>query len=629
MNKILGVIVSVDGDISQVGMYRMSNDAEIIWNGEILVGPKVGAMLTILQNDVRIIAKVINEKVIDQRNSVKSQEFDNRYHKNSVNRIISLKTQGVIENGQFKVTSRYVPMIGNEVTVTSKEDINLIFGIKNNAPCISIGKTIFENKRLNVPINELFASHIGIFGNTGSGKSNTLHKLYLNLFQSKYREKIFQKSRFFVFDFNGEYRGKSIFGLDDSLRKIININTQDSKKTDKILLDKETFLDGDILVMLFDAKRGTQAPFLLRSLKKYKSISENNNRLAKMEVGLLKKLLSDFKHTAPDIEQEWIEVFEKYILKDIQDQQISYLKNQLEDLSNLKKVSSTGYINSAETKYFKEEKNKNYFYRGEKFSDSAKEFFNDLTSYIEKGLDNSNVFKKFKIFMAFQMVYITAWNNNNAKYLSPLLNRISNVLNNLEATIQVRDKTEVEKYYKPLTIISFLKSNLTIKRIIPMLLAKMIYNAQKERVSKKKSVTTTTHLIIDEAHNILGSVKSSSDYWQNKRLSAFEEIIKEGRKFGFFLTIASQRPADISPTIMSQLHNFFIHRLVNDEDLAMIENTMPTLDHASFNMIPSLGQGEAVLTGKGFPISIFAKIDHASKNYRPKSDDVSLTDIWS
>ncbi|PEG89941.1 hypothetical protein CP362_09825 [Lactobacillus sp. UMNPBX11] len=136
-------------------------------------------------------------------------------------------------------------------------------------------------------------------------------------------------------------------------------------------------------------------------------------------------------------------------------------------------------------------------------------------------------------------------------------------------------------------------------------------------------------MIIDEAHNILGTVHNKSDYWQNKRLSSFEEIIKEGRKFGFFLTIASQRPADISPTITSQLHNFFVHRLVNDKDLAMLENAMPTLDKASFNMISSLGQGEAVLTGKAFPISIFTKIDQAEKNYRPKSDDVVLTDIWS
>ena len=94
--KKLGVITAVDGDISQVGMYSMSNDAEFIWYGEILTGPKIGAYLTINQNDIKIIATVSNEKVIDQQNSIKSTEFDNRYSKNSINRIISLKTKGVI-----------------------------------------------------------------------------------------------------------------------------------------------------------------------------------------------------------------------------------------------------------------------------------------------------------------------------------------------------------------------------------------------------------------------------------------------------------------------------------------------------------------------------------------------------
>lgn len=163
MNKSLGVIVGVDGNISQVGMYSMSNESQFLWNGELLEGPKVGALLTILQNDVKIIAKVVNEKIMDQQNSVKSEEFDNRYSKNSVNRIVSLRMQGVIENNSFKVTSSYVSMIGNEVTITSKEDIDLIYGIKKDAPSIFIGKTIFENKKLDIPINEVFASHIGIF----------------------------------------------------------------------------------------------------------------------------------------------------------------------------------------------------------------------------------------------------------------------------------------------------------------------------------------------------------------------------------------------------------------------------------------------------------------------------------
>lgn len=108
----------------------------------------------------------------------------------------------------------------------------------------------------------------------------------------------------------------------------------------------------------------------------------------------------------------------------------------------------------------------------------------------------------------------------------------------------------------------------------------------------------------------------------------FEEIIKEGRKFGFYLTLSSQRPADISSTIMSQLHNYLIHRLVNEKDLKMLENTMPTLDRNSYQMIPSLGKGEAIITGNAMQVPMFVKVDTEETN-RPKSDDIILTQLWT
>lgn len=79
---------------------------------------------------------------------------------------------------------------------------------------------------------------------------------------------------------------------------------------------------------------------------------------------------------------------------------------------------------------------------------------------------------------------------------------------------------------------------------------------------------------------------------------------------------------------MSQVHNYLIHRLVNEKDLQMLENTMPTLDKNSYQMIPSLGQGEAIITGNAMQVPVFVKVDKEEKN-RPKSDDVILTKLWT
>ena len=265
--KRVGVIVEVNDQFSKVGVYSLLNDLNVIWNGEILSGIKVGAYLTINQNDVKIIATVSSEKVIDQQNSVKSEEFDNRFHKNSVNRVIELKTKGIIENNEFKITSKYVPMIGNEVALTTKDELNIIYGLKENDETIIIGKTILEGYPVQIPINKFFASHIGIFGNTGSGKSNTLHKLYLELLRSNYKENIMKKSKIFIIDFNGEYCSSNIFGLENTDRKIIQINTRNP--VDKIDIKSNYLFDADILSILFDARPATQVPFLKKSVSKF------------------------------------------------------------------------------------------------------------------------------------------------------------------------------------------------------------------------------------------------------------------------------------------------------------------------------------------------------------------------
>jgi DNA helicase HerA-like ATPase len=95
-----------------------------------------------------------------------------------------------------------------------------------------------------------------------------------------------------------------------------------------------------------------------------------------------------------------------------------------------------------------------------------------------------------------------------------------------------------------------------------MIICKQAYEGKKSKSEKDKYL----NIIIDEAHNILSyNSERESETWKDYRLETFEEIIKEGRKFGVFLTIASQRPSDISGTIISQLHNYFLHRLINNK----------------------------------------------------------------
>ncbi|SEN16279.1 hypothetical protein SAMN04487786_3304 [Paenisporosarcina quisquiliarum] len=618
--KKLGVITSVDSDVSQVGMYSMSNDAEFIWYGEILTGPKIGAYLTIHQNEIKIIATVSNEKVIDQQNSIKSTEFDNRYSKNSINRIISLKTKGVIEAGKFQVTSQYVPMIGNEVSLTSIDELKIIYGIETDEPTIKIGKSILENQPIQLSINKFFASHIGIFGNTGSGKSNTLHKLYLELFRSDYYDQIIGKSQFFMIDFNGEYSSpetdevtkKGIFGVEIGNKEIFEIHTRDATKGRKLPVERRYIFDADILSILFDARPATQVPFLRTSIKEF------NEKLLMIDfdfgayvTGTLKKILTSGSSTNQDSFQDWVDTAKKYLRN----------KAPFSKLDQIRQINGSYKIQTPEL-WFNSGSNEGIAPETlEKsgileVSEELKKLFNSM---------KSTPIPQLQMFLDFQKVHRTAWGKVNREHLNPLFNRINSSLQSLEKVIEVKEKAIED--YKLMNIISLVHANQEITRLIPMLLSKMIYDEQKSFVSGK-SVHQTKHLIIDEAHNILNSeYRNNGDDWQDYRLSVFEEIIKEGRKFGFYLTLSSQRPADISSTILSQTHNYLIHRLVNEKDLRMLENTMPTLDKSSYQMIPSLGQGEAIITGNAIQVPVFVKIDK-EKSLRPASDDIKLTDLW-
>jgi DNA helicase HerA-like ATPase len=179
----------------------------------------------------------------------------------------------------------------------------------------------------------------------------------------------------------------------------------------------------------------------------------------------------------------------------------------------------------------------------------------------------------------------------------------------------------------PVLVYSLVNANQEQKKLVPLVVAKYIYREQKERGRIDR--LSSTHLVVDEAHNILSyESQRESEVWRDYRLETFEEIIKEGRKFGMYLTVSSQRPSDISQTIVSQLHNYFIHRLVNDEDLRAIGRAVSFIDLATSSMIPVLPQGACIVSGTAIPYPTQVQIDMLPPNRQPKSSDRDLATAW-
>ena len=150
---------------------------------------------------------------------------------------------------------------------------------------------------------------------------------------------------------------------------------------------------------------------------------------------------------------------------------------------------------------------------------------------------------------------------------------------------------------------------------------------KKKRENKNQE--TFLNIIIDEAHNVLSdSSQRESEQWKDYRLETFEEIIKEGRKFGAFLTISSQRPSDISATILSQLHNYFLHRLINEKDIKSIERTVSYLDKVSNESLSIMPTGTCILAGLVAQVPVIIDINEIAEGYEPSSQTIKPTEHW-
>ncbi|EAH2637968.1 ATP-binding protein [Listeria monocytogenes] len=621
----IGFVTKVDGLTCTIAAFDYMNDPTIIHNGKVIKNITVNSFLVINQGFTKIIGKVIYESIIDQQLStdIAGKLFhDSRYQKNSIVRNINTQIVGYIENKIFVSGSKYIPMIGNLATIPDSNIINQIY-INNyssifdeKTESISVGNTINENIRINLPINNFFASHIGIFGNTGSGKSNTLHQLYTSLFAKINFDSIANKSIFLIIDFNGEYTGAASFGLIPAQKHVYKLSTQ--RITDSRLPIKRDFLmDSDIISMLFRATEQTQKPFIKRV------ISGWNNY-----------------ESIPDSLANWIS---SIILKVLQSEPSSILLDFLRDvLSTLIPTFSNedDLLEKINSIYIFDKNEKKYVYASPSSANNGFIKANGLTSvqreelkidsifnYLQLNHRELDFFDEFEIRAKLRIISDIIYHRVDFSYISPIINRIESEKEQWKRVLHVTNEESFVAGNKDklLHIISLRECNVEIKKMAPLLLAKLTFDNAK-KINEKSSF----HLIIDEAHNILSSQSSrESESWKDYRLELFEEIIKEGRKFSYFLTISSQRPADISPTILSQAHNFFIHRLVNEKDLAILNNTISTLDRVTRQNIPLLSPGVCIITGTAMAMPITVQVHfNKTKELRPNSDTIDLLELW-
>lgn len=605
----IGQVSGIEGRKVFIKVDKNKNSSDLLIDGEIIKNVSVGSYIEIRKGFLSIIGKADGERLTEETYIKKGpnnqlQEVDRNV------RFLTISLVGFIGfDGKFVGGIKELPLIGNEAFVLTDHKIHSIHNLRKSSAAlhISIARTDVEEIPIYLPIDGVFNSHIAVFGNTGSGKSNTVAALYQGLFDTcGENEGFLLNCRFLIFDFNGEYTKEDCITLQ---KTIYNLKTQDWTG-DRIPLSFAELFDNETLSVLVEATEKTQKPFLGRTVRFLQIVKEKDYPASYLKAIVENKIRDILNMANKDVAYRLLDYLEEVLAQFVDEATALELRTGIEfhNQSNGFFVAGTLWT----------------------FFNSNPEAFRTTNLYAaaqhinERRFDALSDLNQFYILLHLQLIEDLYRYKVQNDHIYPVINRFKLKQKSIERTFRVEenmgfwDETNC-------VVINLRNVNLDMRKTIPLLLAKNIYNAHKNEQNQK-----SLNIVVDEAHNILSKTSfRESEEWKDYRLETFEELIKEGRKFGVFLTISSQRPNDISETIISQAHNYFIHQLINQRDLMTVGNAVSYIDQITEESIPTLPVGTCVFSGIATPMPLKLKIAELPTHRKPDSHTLEFKDLIS
>ena len=305
LNDLLkvGEVIEVKGQKVKAGIYKDKNSTYLNYNGEIIKNIGIGGYIAIRKGFLNIVGKVEGEYIKEQETA---DDFEIKG--NNINRIIEISILGSINNDKFTHGLVELPLIGNYIYVVEEKDLAKILSFGNGKK-LTLGYLIdYPEFPFKVSLQDLICSHIGIFGNTGSGKSNTLARLYTEVFNlNKTNSKFHKNSEFIFMDFNGEYINTF------PTAEIYTLSTRNIRNCNKYPLKMNEIFEVDFWAIVLEATDKTQKPFIKRTLSKFKSMRNEGFNFSKKDLASL--VLNSQEHYF-DLKYNLEEIFEIANLKD-------------------------------------------------------------------------------------------------------------------------------------------------------------------------------------------------------------------------------------------------------------------------------------------------------------------------
>ncbi|MBQ6497415.1 MAG: ATP-binding protein [Bacilli bacterium] len=537
--------------------------------------------------------------------------------------ITHMKTNivGEIRDNVFAPGSNVKPKFSATVRLIKVEELELIFGKQS----LEFGYTnlgtsnVYEGYKINVGMNEFFNKHFSIMGVSGSGKSCTVASVIQRLYLENPNPPI--NSSLFFFDAYGEYTS-AFGGIHAKNPNVIykSYTTNVSDPNTELLRIPPWLLDVDDLALLLDVDSPAQLPIIDKALKLVSILTGNSDSVIKRKNDIIARALQDILLSGKDSTK-------------IRDQVVGVLtKFNTETLNLNSKIVQPGYVRTLKQCLYIDKTGKMQemelvvefvggYILDEQFdipeSDLNKYYsLSDLELAMEFSLVNEGILKSDKVYDSANVLNVrlhTLATGDNRNYFSyPDYVTKDEYIESL-----VFDK----KSLKRAQIINFNINYVDdrIAKAITKIISRMLFLKVADLNPRG---SRAFHIIIEEAHRY---VQNDSDV-DVIGYNIFERISKEGRKYGVFLGLITQRPEELSSTCVSQCANFIILRTIHPNDLQYIKDMVPNITQEIVLQLKNLKPGNCIAFGSAFKVPTSLYINKPDPE--PLSSDVDLKKVW-
>lgn len=545
---------------------------------------------------------------------------------------------------KFKRGLETFPSVGDIVILPMEEQLRAIIESGENRRVYIGNSPLVGNAKVMIDPDRLFGRHLAVLGNTGSGKSCSVAGLIRWSLESAGQQKVNENSsvnsRFIVLDPNGEY-SKAFVDKCDANIYTINVENGECKKQLEVPL---WLWNTDEWCGFTKASPKTHRTTIVHALKSVRSGNVFEELSKQSELASFVRTIIDtikINKTAGNpwgrfpLAKNFHQSVEKWVSgiesnEDYSDElkeAIQAFKTEAKGLIDARNIQHPHYdYTKAEVDSLITHLKDVYFKAG-----GREEEFLPIDEDSPIPFTGENFVRSIEA---------NAEILNTTDYIVTLMPRIKTLLSDVRVK-KVIDNTELDlskwldNYIgvdnkESLTIIdlSLLPSDVT--SIITAVIARMVFEAQQRYLKLNKQCLPTV-LVMEEAHYF---VKRYNDDAENtgpttQCCKVFEKIAREGRKFGLGLVLSSQRPSELSPTVLSQCNSFLLHRISNDRDQELVHRLLPDNMRGILREMPSLPSQYAVLLGWVSELPIMVKMRTLPKCQCPQSDDPDFWDVWT